>query len=375
MSDSINIRQWIIYRVTILLALTLLAGCQQSQEDTALESSLGKSLGAKVEPGRTLSFPQDHGAHNDYGIEWWYLTANLKDRQGRDHGVQWTLFRFRGEQDTADNPWWQGQWYMGHLAWSPPQQVGEHRAWERWGRGGVGAEQQAGVLAQPFSAWIDDWQLQSREAPFLPLNLVAGEDDFRMALVLGDSPQVRHGKDGYSQKSADGNLASFYYSYPMLKVSGHLKGPDGWFEVSGEGWLDREWSSQFLDKRYQGWDWLSAHLDGGDALMLFCMRPSEGQDPKLRHCEGSLIAPDGSLQALKPEQIQWRATRWSSLDSGRFPVAFELGLPDRDWQMTVETLSEDQRNQLAFPYWEGPVRLSGSRAGIGFIEMTGYENR
>ena len=43
--------------------------------------------------GRQLAFPLDHGAHPDYRIEWWYLTANLKDENGADLGLQWTLFR------------------------------------------------------------------------------------------------------------------------------------------------------------------------------------------------------------------------------------------------------------------------------------------
>ncbi|MEQ4603253.1 MAG: lipocalin family protein, partial [Pseudomonas amygdali] len=24
------------------------------------------------------------------------------------------------------------------------------------------------------------------------------------------------------------------------------------------------------------------------------------------------------------------------------------------------------------PYWEGPVRFSGSQEGVGYLEMTGY---
>jgi predicted secreted hydrolase len=28
---------------------------------------------------------------------------------------------------------------------------------------------------------------------------------------------------------------------------------------------------------------------------------------------------------------------------------------------------------LSIPYWEGPVTISGSHAGVGYLEMTGYE--
>lgn len=42
----------------------------------------------QVLPGKQLEFPKDHGMHPGYRIEWWYITANLKDEQGRDWGLQ-----------------------------------------------------------------------------------------------------------------------------------------------------------------------------------------------------------------------------------------------------------------------------------------------
>ena len=44
-------------------------------------------------PGKTFSFPSDHGPHPDFRIEWWYVTANLVDASGSAYGAQWTLFR------------------------------------------------------------------------------------------------------------------------------------------------------------------------------------------------------------------------------------------------------------------------------------------
>ena len=44
-------------------------------------------------PDYVFTFPDDHGAHNDYRIEWWYLTAILDGDDGQNYGVQWTLFR------------------------------------------------------------------------------------------------------------------------------------------------------------------------------------------------------------------------------------------------------------------------------------------
>ena len=39
---------------------------------------------AMPERGRALVFPDDHGAHPAFRIEWWYLTANLSGADGKD---------------------------------------------------------------------------------------------------------------------------------------------------------------------------------------------------------------------------------------------------------------------------------------------------
>lgn len=56
-------------------------------------------------PNATLAFPKDHGAHPEYRIEWWYITANLRDAGGADYGLQWTLFRTAlSTEDGEDGP-------------------------------------------------------------------------------------------------------------------------------------------------------------------------------------------------------------------------------------------------------------------------------
>ena len=74
-------------------------------------------------PETALTFPADHGAHPDFRIEWWYLTATLHGDDGQDYGVQWTLFRsaLRPERDD-------GQHFLGaHREGYPPRVVPEQR--------------------------------------------------------------------------------------------------------------------------------------------------------------------------------------------------------------------------------------------------------
>src|SRR5436190_9830693 len=105
---------------------------------------------AAVVPGKTLSFPADHGPHPEFRIEWWYVTANLVDANGTAYGAQWTLFRQATKPGAQQQEGWANQQvWMGHAAVT---RADTHRISETLARGGVG---QAGAEANPFLAWID----------------------------------------------------------------------------------------------------------------------------------------------------------------------------------------------------------------------------
>ena len=110
---------------------------------------------AEVVPGKVFSFPADLGAHPEFRIEWWYVTANLKGAGNTAYGAQWTLFRQALAPGAQQEGWANQQIWMGHAAVTSAT---AHRFDERFARGGVG---QAGAEAAPFKAWIDNWQMQS----------------------------------------------------------------------------------------------------------------------------------------------------------------------------------------------------------------------
>ena len=69
-----------------------------------------------VVPGKTFSFPADHGPHPEFRIEWWYVTANLVDGNGAAYGAQWTLFRQAIAPGAQQEGWANQQIWMGHAA-------------------------------------------------------------------------------------------------------------------------------------------------------------------------------------------------------------------------------------------------------------------
>ncbi|MGY6411574.1 MAG: lipocalin-like domain-containing protein [Alkalilacustris sp.] len=332
---------------------------------------------AMPQRGHVLEFPRDHGAHPDFRIEWWYLTANLEGPDGTPMGVQWTLFRF-GLAPGAAEGWDSPQGWMAHAGVTTPD---AHFAAERFARDGIG---QAGVTLDPFEAWIDDWAMTSRagegEDALDALHLTARGADFAFDLrATAHGPLVLHGDGGYSVKS-EGGQASHYYSQPFFILEGAVTLPDGPVPVTGLGWLDREWSSQFLEGDTSGWDWFAMHLHGGDKLMMARVR-SEA-DPDGGFVFGSWIAPDGTAEAFGPGTAlgpdgRSGGPRITPLATARVagrdvPVHWRVELPARGLDVEVEAVNPDAWMDTAIAYWEGPVRISGSHPGVGYLEMTGY---
>ena len=332
---------------------------------------------ARARPGQLLDFPRDHGAHPDFRIEWWYLTANLEGDDGQDYGAQWTLFRSAarppGSFETA-NPWQNAQVYMAHFALTGPD---GHRAFQRYARGGVhGGEARAGASARPFSAWLDDWALSSTGSAWLPLEVRASQDNNALQLALdSDRPLVLQGEGGFSQKHPGGS-GSFYYSHPFLQARGELMIDGRRVPVAGDAWLDREWSSQFLQADQAGWDWFALHLDSGEKLMLFQLRGTargEKAGDNFRH--GILISPDGGKKTLDPERIDLQVRGRERVAGRLLPLAWQIHLPEIERSFTVKALRPDQWMDVDFPYWEGVVTVSGKEPGsqgMGYLELTGY---
>ncbi|WP_308585436.1 lipocalin-like domain-containing protein [uncultured Pseudomonas sp.] len=351
-------------KALLCVVLVLLSACDAPPAPPESFAGLGSDAAdfAQVVPGKVFSFPEDHGPHAGFRIEWWYVTANLKDAQGQEFGVQWTLFRNALKAGPSQAGWQDSTIWLGHAAVTS---VTHHYAAERYARGGVG---QAGAQAAPFDAWIDDWRFSTRPgavSPLADLQLKASAAQFAYDLHLTSSrPLVLQGENGYSRKSDQGQ-ASYYYSQPFFSAEGSLSIDGKTYQVSGPAWLDREWSSQPLSASQTGWDWFSLHLDRGEQLMLFRVRQTDGTS----YLTGTWIDREGHTQTLHNADIQLAPVHTTAIDGRSIPTRWSLKTPGKQLDITTEAVNPNAWMNLSIPYWEGPVRFEG---GVGYLEMTGY---
>ncbi len=348
----------------LLLLIKMISACSQEQPTSQGFAGLGAEAEgfAQVMPNPTITYPDALNMHPDYRIEWWYVTANLESDSGKRFGVQWTLFRQANSPAPQREGWANQQLWLGHVGITHADQ---HLFAERYARGGIG---QAGIMMPQFHAWIDDWSLKAldEEAQFLAVS--AADEGFHYQLSLSKTgPYILQGDQGFSVKSDQGQ-ASYYMSLPFLDAEGSITLGDETFSVTGQAWIDREWSSQPLAEDQQGWDWFSLHLDNGDKLMLFRLRHAHEN----HYFSGTYISANGNAYPLRPEQIQMRPLTEHKVAGRQVPVEWHLTLDDHQLDVTTRPLNPNSWMATGIAYWEGPITFSGTHSGRGYLEMTGY---
>lgn len=338
---------------------------------------------AKALEPRAFVFPEDHGPHNDFQLEWWYYTGNLTDADGRHFGYQLTFFRNAivppdaqpaVEARASDLAF--SQVYFAHFAITDSG-ANEHVTFEKWSRGAGGL---AGAQASPFTVNVEDWSavsiLPSGDAASVQLK--AQDGGYSLTLDLTNSkPIVLHGDRGLSQKSNERGNASYYYSMTRVPTTGTVTTPQGTFQVSGNSWLDREWSTSLLGENTEGWDWFSLQFDDKREMMYFKLR--ERGTGNIVFDKGTFVEVDGKSVLMPGGSAQITVLdTWTSPDSGAtYPTKWRIVAPAKQLDVEVTPRIADQEMDLSQRYWEGAVTFSGTQAGksvagVGYVELTGY---
>lgn len=333
----------------------------------------------KVEPSVVLSFPRDHGSHPLFRTEWWYVTGWVEGG-GETFGIQITFFRSRpGIGEASKSNFAPRELLFAHAALADSR-LGRLRHDQRAARAGLGLAQAA---KSTTDVRINDWTLKlvTEDATENYMATVVARD-FRFDLRFNPTqPVLLQGEQGFSRKGPNTEQASYYYSRPHLGVSGSIEVAGRRMTVSGQAWLDHEWSSEALAAEAQGWDWIGVNFDDGSALMAFQMRQASGEP---LWAAATWRRRNGRVERFEPEQIRFvPLRRWRSARSqAEYPVAMRVEIGGT--AIVLNPLMDDQeldsRASVGTIYWEGAVRAvaneDGRRLnGHGYLELTGYWKR
>ena len=355
---------------------------------TAAELPITTAEGYAVpQYGKQFVFPRDHGSHPDFAIEWWYITGHLFATNGAQFGFQATFFRRALMPPGATNhstsaAFGNDQIYLAHMA-LVDKTSGKFIYQEKLNRAGWDADSSTNTL----DVHNGNWSL--RLAP----KKIGGRDIFELqgsvgadaAFVLNlwpKKPMVIFGTNGVSRKAADVQASSHYLTFPRLAVAGTLTLDETNLTVTGEAWMDHEFSSSQLGAGQVGWDWLSLQLFDGRELMAYRMRRSDGStDP---FSTVAWIDAQSIVRQIGPDKFSWIILQhWRSPKSGsKYPSLVELSaenlVTSKTENFIIQPFTADQElvgRVGGVGYWEGACRVldeNKKEIGRAYMELTGY---
>lgn len=358
-----NARGTIAHLILLISAMLGVAASPVTQAQRITEDGF-----AIPQPGRPFVFPRDHGSHPEFRTEWWYITGHLDAKDGRRFGFQVTFFRQASRQPD-------GSVRHLHLAHTALLDAagGRFIHQERLNREGWDASSSTAGL----DVRNGNWTLK-QDADTQRLHLAATvHADALLALALDPAkPLVIFGENGVSRKGVAQSAASHYLTFPRLKVSGTLNLGAEAMEVSGDAWMDHEFSSSQLDEGQVGWDWAAMQLQDGTEVMVYRMRREDGSTDAASRLV--VIAKDGTQRALKADAFSWKElASWKSpRTEARYPIEVEIAFEGHTYRLRPLAKDQEQGGDITgLPYWEGACDVldaDGKVVGRAFLELAGY---
>jgi predicted secreted hydrolase len=302
-----------------------------------------------------LNLPADDAPHGSR-MEWWYYNGILRADSGDRYAFHVAVFVANGLVKHT----------VMHVALTDLQ-TGKHH---------VGQSRTAGIpadsIANGFDISQDGWQVKGGGKTGA---LRADFDGVALALTLDAAvPVVAHRATGSATPGLldfGASGISYYYSRPRMPAHGRVTVAGKTVDVSGDVWFDHQWGD--FDVLSLGWNWFALHLADGSDLMLYQLF-DDARHPVMT--AGTLSDAKGS-QPLDASAIELTPVdSWTSPSTRiAYPVAWKIKLPTGTLEVKpLHADSEfDSRQTTANVYWEGPVQVSGSSQGQGFLELSGYD--
>ena len=333
-------------------------------------------------PGYMFSYPRDYGSHNDFKIEWWYITGHLFREDGRRFGFQATFFRSAGrpdhgaEQDSAN--FGHDTLFLAHMALLDVSR-GTFLHQQRLNRRGWDAASSTNGLDVRNGNWGLRMTDTNRQTMVLNGSL-NGQASYQLTLKPL-KPLVVFGKKSVSRKASDPSAASYYLTFPRLQATGQVVWGSETNQVQGEAWMDHEISSSQLGSDQAGWDWCCLQFKDGREIMAYRMRHHDGTQDAFSTL--TWVNTNDVTTELPSAEFQIETVRtWKSPVTGAvYPVSIRLHTknPYSNTPVTfrLEPLADDQElaGSGSLAYWEGSCRIrdeAGREIGSAFLELTGY---
>jgi predicted secreted hydrolase len=345
----------VIARLLLALLVGLTLGCVPGPAYPPRSTPVPPADPTATPTPRPIALPRDEAPHRDL-TEWWYYTGHLDGEDG-EYGFELVVFQsVRGAGPVG---------YAAHFAVSDLPR-GRFAYAERTS---VGSQIDRAGPEGGFDLDVGGWRMRGASGRD---HLAARTDDYGIDLALtAEKPPALHNRVGLISFGPAGD--SYYYSRTRLSASGALTVAGRTRPVTGIAWMDHQWGN-FISAG-GGWDWFSVQLDDRTELTGSVVRSDRG-DTLLVY--GTYVDAEGRAQHIDAPGFRVESLgSWTSPKTGAtYPSGWRVRTtaPPLDLELTPLLLDQelDARASSGAVYWEGAVRVAGSRTGRGYVELTGY---
>lgn len=399
-------------RTTALIASLTAAVAVLSH--AAIAAPPAKKPAPKPTPAPRLpQFPRDAGPHDFSNLEWWYVYSFLTTESGKKYAVVTSFFR-TGLSTTK-----KGHYLIYSLADLDEKQ---HSAYSILDKTNVNLLQSAlpllmatrpnddklfelaaylrrGTLPAPhqklgvdavvrkkprFSISMETNTLSQESDDGRTWHTTLGGDDWQASLDLTQPTRPALLPGGGGQMRAVQNNGLYYLTLSRMDVTGTLT-IDGEIEnVTGSGWLDRQWGSPGFIASY-GWDWFGVQMDDGSDILMFRIRNLA--TGKVVRVEATTLTKDGRQIVETPTLYKPSGAYKDDLTGITFPAGFDVSLPKAGYVLNLRPAFAEQTIPVVGvgeAIWEGVVNVTGTAGtsanrtpatGRGYMELFGYRAR
>lgn len=346
--------------LVVLLVMAALLHSWVSQPDPSPRSRQAV-LPAKPPLERTaalppLALPGDDAPHGS-GMEWWYYNGILKGAGDDRYAFHVAVFVANGLVKHT----------VMHTALTDLQTGKRYARQNR--TGGLPARN----VPNGFDFGQAGWQVSAKNGAHV-LNAALEGASITLSLKDGNEPVAHRAADSATPGLLDFGSAgiSYYYSRPRMTTGGEISIGDRIVKVNGDVWFDHQWGD--FDVTQLGWNWFALHLADGSDVMLYELFDREGISVMTA---GTVSDARGNAVPLKAADVSLTpARRWTSPHTGvDYPVEWRVKLPAGTFEVKPFIVDSefDSRETTRNIYWEGAVKVAGTQAGQGFVELSGYE--
>jgi predicted secreted hydrolase len=349
------LRRALLALTALLIVTACSTGPRYEPRSTPVPTAAPPSPTAMV----PVTFPRDDAPH-DQLTEWWYYTGHLDAGSGQSYGFELVVF----QSVRGNGP-------VGYAA---------HYAITDLARGKFAFDQRTSIGSQigrndGFDLTVGDWRMRGANGQD---HLTANMPGYAIDLALASTkPAALHNGVGLISFGPAGD--SYYYSRTNMKVTGTLM-VDGRAErVTGRAWMDHQWGN-FISAG-GGWDWFSIQLDDDTELTGSLVRDDAG---RVVFSYGTYVDAEGATTHLGANEFTADGSApWQSSATGAsYPTRWRVRgeRPRLELHLTAALPNQelDTRPTTGVAYWEGAVKVAGTKdgrpiAGRGYVELTGRQ--